>query len=212
MRIAQPGGSACRLDRAAAPRDELRSHGRHHLRGAVRSRCRPGASRGRDQEGIAVPTDRHACYAVEHSPRERRSTGGWARLTGNTDSRQRPAGSDRLYWNGVLGWLLVRRSRGGYHRSTPSEPFACRVASTQSAQAGTQGSCLERLFMPEAVPKRAGTKNAQHYFLYSRSPIAVISTFSFQIQEIEKKLSTRYLGTGVFTRPRPVSAIPQHLL
>jgi hypothetical protein len=125
MRIAQPGGSACRLDRAAAPRDELRSHGRHHLRGAVRSRCRPGASRGRDQEGIAVPTDRHACYAVEHSPRERRSTGGWARLTGNTDSRQRPAGSDRLYWNGVLGWLLVRRSRGGYHRSTrPSHSHA----------------------------------------------------------------------------------------
>jgi hypothetical protein len=46
-----------------------------------------------------------------------------------------------------------------------------------------QAACADRV---EAVLKRAGAKNAQHYFLYSRSPIAVISTFSFQIREIEK--------------------------
>jgi hypothetical protein len=45
----------------------------------------------------------------------------------------------------------------------------------------------DRFNWGEAVLKRAGAKNAQNYFLYSSSPIAVISTFSFQIREIEKK-------------------------
>jgi hypothetical protein len=58
-------------------------------------------------------------------------------------------------------------------------PFVKRTAVPQAQR-------REPLFMPEAVLKRAGATNAQHYFLYSGPQIAVFSIFSFQIREIEK--------------------------
>jgi len=63
-----------------------------------------------------------------------------------------------------------------------------------------------RARLPQGL-KRAKAKNAQHYYLYSRPQIAVISKFS--ITRNREKLSTLNLRAGVFTRPRHILIIPR---